>query len=199
MLLADAVTSVHYQKYPLITTHTMPKKLKIEDSDKTAFNSAMRGVKPLAPTQKIHWQPKPLPPKRQQQTIEEELPSFPFSDYENLDPVGSEDLLEFVRGGIQHKILRKLRQGQYNVEAILDLHGKTVEEARQTLSRFLWTCQDKGVRHALVIHGKGRSGGRPILKNKLNHWLRQTEEVIAFCSATGKDGRGGALYVLLRR
>ena len=38
-----------------------------------------------------------------------------------------------------------------------------------------------------------------ILKNKLNNWLRQVDEIIAFCSAVAKDGGQGALYLLLRR
>lgn len=130
---------------------------------------------------------------------EEDVPSLPLSDHENLQPVGSEDTLLFSRPGLQHKILRKLRGGQYNVDAILDLHRKTVEEAREALSHFLLACQKKQICHVLIIHGKGHGSGRPILKNKLNHWLRQTEHVLAFCSATAKDGRSGAVYVLLRR
>ena len=81
----------------------------------------------------------------------------------------------------------------------MDLHGKTVEESKIALSRFLMQCQAKGIRHVLIIHGKGHKMGKPILKNKLNHWLRQIDDVLAFCSATAKEGRSGALYVLLRR
>jgi DNA-nicking Smr family endonuclease len=33
----------------------------------------------------------------------------------------------------------------------------------------------------------------------VNVWLRQREEVLAFCSARSVDGGTGALYVLLRR
>jgi len=38
----------------------------------------------------------------------------------------------------------------------------------------------------------------PVLKNDLNFWLRQHQEVQAFCSATQKDGGAGAVFVLLR-
>ena len=132
--------------------------------------------------------------------IENELlEPIPFSDYESLPRVGSEDILNFARSGVQYKMLRKLRQGQYNVDAILDLHGKTVEEARELLGTFLVHCQLQELRHILIIHGKGRQANKPVLKNKLNHWLRQTDHVLAFCSATPQDGSGGALYVLLRR
>lgn len=39
---------------------------------------------------------------------------------------------------------------------ILDLHGKTVEEARQEIDYFLSDLVTKGVRIGKVIHGKGK-------------------------------------------
>ncbi len=177
----------------------MAKKPHISEDDKAAFDEATRGVKRISYSKIVSKQP--TPPKRRIQpgTNESDSNQFEFSDYEKLALVGSEDLLEFSRPGIQHKILRKMRTGQYNVESILDLHGQHVEQARQTLGQFLMHCQLQGIRHVLIIHGKGIGMGKPILKNKLNHWLRQTDEVLAFCSASAKAGRGGALYVLLRR
>jgi DNA-nicking Smr family endonuclease len=37
-----------------------------------------------------------------------------------------------------------------------------------------------------------------VLKQKLNLWLRQREEVLAFTSAPRHDGGTGAAYILLR-
>jgi DNA-nicking Smr family endonuclease len=82
---------------------------------------------------------------------------------------------------------------------VLDLHGKTSAEAREFLGEFLLQCQHENVRHVLIIHGKGKDSAIPVLKNKLNNWLRQTEQVIAFCTATPRHGGSGALYLLLRR
>ncbi len=177
----------------------MAKKSDLSDDDKATFREAMRGVKRLSHTKRIT-----PPPKKEyfrQPPIEPDNndDDFIFSDYEKLDPVASEDLIQYTCGGLQHKIIRNLRQGQYNIEAILDLHGMTVNEAKNSLSQFLASCKHKGVRHVLMIHGKGRGNSKPILKNKLNHWLRQTHDVLAFCSAMTKDGGSGALYVLLRR
>lgn len=39
----------------------------------------------------------------------------------------------------------------------------------------------------------------PVLKGKVNVWLRQKGEVMAFCTAIPRDGGTGAVYVLLRR
>lgn len=177
-----------------------PKAPHLSEDDKNAFRDAMRGVKPLTHTKVQFTQTPPVAKRRKRPIDDKESPAgFEFSDHENLPSVSSDELLEFTRPGVQYKMLRKLRLGQYNVEAILDLHGKTVEQARQELSTFLLRCEQRALRHVLIIHGKGRFTSQPVLKNKLNHWLRQTEQVLAFCSATAINGSSGALYVLLRR
>ena len=111
------------------------------------------------------------------------------------------DELWYVRPGIQHKVLRKLKRGQFSIGDALDLHGKTAAEAHEALSEFLADCRTRGVRGVRIIHGKGlRSpGGKPVLKGKIDTWLRRRDEVIAFCSARPIDGGTGAIYVLLRR
>lgn len=176
----------------------MRKKTHISDQDQTLFRDAMRGIKPIKHTKlTLDTPPSQIPPKRKPKEVEpDELEEF--SDFENLSPVGSNTILQFSRPGVQHKILRNLRNGKYNVEVTLDLHGKTVIEARELLSLFLFECKKNGIRHVLIIHGKGREIKKPILKNKLNHWLRQAEQVLAFCSATSKNGSSGAMYVLLK-
>lgn len=176
----------------------MVKKDDINETDKALFREAMRGVQAITQTKKlIHPHLPPARPKPKSQ-IEAEYPPSPLSDYEKLDLVDSDDYLEFNRSGISHKVLRKMRLGQYNVEAVLDLHGMTVAEANESLHRFILQCKQAKKQHVLMIHGKGRGKAKPILKNKLNHWLRQLEQVLAFCSASAKDGCSGALYVLLK-
>src|SRR3990167_2052692 len=177
-----------------------PKKPALTPEDLLILDKAMRGVKPLRHT-KTALSPKTLLTPAQKIKIAKipDEPVFEFSHDEHLPTVTSDEMLEFARSGIQHKKLRKLRRGQYNMDATLDLHGKTVVKARESLSQFLLECKLRGLRYVLIIHGKGRSIHQPILKNKLNHWLRQTEQVLAFCSAAPKDGKSGAVYVLLRR
>jgi DNA-nicking Smr family endonuclease len=176
----------------------MPNNIDIDDTDKKLFRDAMRGVKPIAKSKKIAPVPSPPPYKRRKRISYAEPVFAPLSDYETLEPINSEDLVEFKQTSVQNKVLRKLRAGQYNIEAILDLHGMTVDEAKESLYGFLLQCQKRGLSHVLVVHGKGRVSGHPILKNKLNHWLRQLDQVLAFCSAKAKDGRSGAMYVLLK-
>jgi DNA-nicking Smr family endonuclease len=178
----------------------MIKKIVVTEADQALFREAMRGVSPLPKTkQKVTYTPPVVNNISKKKLIEtDNTPASSFSDHEYLPPLSSEDLIEYNRTGISHKTLRKLRAGQYNVDAILDLHGMTVDEARESLHQFLLRCQQKSAHLVLIIHGKGRNSSNPILKNKLNHWLRQIEQVLAFCSASAKDGRSGAMYVLLK-
>jgi DNA-nicking Smr family endonuclease len=108
--------------------------------------------------------------------------------------------MSYVATGMQQRVLRRLRQGRFGVDAEVDLHGHTVDQAKVLLERFLRTCLQDECRCVLVIHGKGyrSEGDRPILKNQINLWLRQHPRVSAFCTSRPMDGGTGAVYVLLR-
>lgn len=177
---------------------TKKSKKQTDHSADDSFRIAMRGVKRLPQTKKppVILKPTPFTKAKTIKPIEED---YGFSDFDTLPLVESDDYLFYAKSGVQDKTLRNLRLGHYNIEAILDLHGKTVTEARDALGIFLLQCQRRKLRHVLIVHGKGRGSSKPILKNKLNHWLRQTNDIVAFCSATPKFGRQGALFVLLRR
>ena len=102
--------------------------------------------------------------------------------------------------GLQHKVLKKLRQGKNTIEHALDLHGLTVEQARRELVEFLGECEAANVRYAIIVHGKGyRSKDKPVIKPMVNRWLRAADNVLAFHSAQAKDGGTGAVYVLLKK
>ena len=77
----------------------------------------------------------------------------------------------------------------------------TVSEARPALARFLAECQTGLVRCVRIVHGKGHRSPhkRPVLKGKLDAWLKTRDEVLAYCSAPVSDGGTGAVYVLLKR
>lgn len=131
---------------------------------------------------------------------QEVMQSLLSDEYDPADIETGEELL-YVRPGLQHNVIRKLRRGSYAIEAELDLHRRTVPEAREALDAFLRSAQAAGKRCVRVIHGKGKSseGKMPVLKGKVNVWLRQKDEVMAFCSAIPRDGGASAAYVLLKR
>ena len=59
----------------------------------------------------------------------------------------------------------------------------------------------RGQRCLRVVHGKGHGspGRQPVLKAKVQRWLAQCGEVLAFTQASGPQGGAGALIVLLDR
>ncbi|SMF93626.1 DNA-nicking endonuclease, Smr domain [Methylomagnum ishizawai] len=118
-----------------------------------------------------------------------------------VEPLHPEAILSFKRGGIQNGVFRRLQRGGYDIEAMLDLHGLNVEQARHEVHRFIQDCLRHDVRLALISHGKGRNNKeqRPVLKSFLARWLPMFPEVMAFHSAQRYHGGAGALYLLLRK
>jgi len=109
--------------------------------------------------------------------------------------------LSFARPSVGRRNFRKLARGNFSVQSEIDLHGLTVAEARTVLSDFIENSVDQGHRCVRVIHGKGLGSGDrgPILKAKVDNWLRKWDAVLAFISARQVDGGTGAVYVLLRK
>jgi DNA-nicking Smr family endonuclease len=126
---------------------------------------------------------------------ENQLPTV-FVDY-----VHPEATISFKRDGIQDGVFRRLQKGAYAIEAMLDLHGLTVEQARHEVHRFIHDCLHYDVRSALISHGKGRNNKeqKPLLKSFLARWLPMFPEVMAYHSAQKWHGGAGAVYVLLRK
>jgi DNA-nicking Smr family endonuclease len=114
--------------------------------------------------------------------------------------IGAGESLYFARPGLQQRLLQRLRRGQLPSEAELDLHGLTATEAHFAITRFLSDCGEQGIRSVRIIHGKGYGSREraPVLKSRLNHWLRERPEVLAFCSSRPDQGGTGAVNVLLR-
>ncbi|HHH36145.1 MAG TPA: DNA mismatch repair protein MutS [Gammaproteobacteria bacterium] len=147
--------------------------------------------------------PRRRPPPRplQRQADERRVMADLLSDHYDPAEVETGEELLYARPGVQRSLLRRLRRGQFAVRAELDLHGMTVPMAREALQDFLRECAARDLRCVRIIHGKGRRspGRRPVLKGRLDVWLRQWDGVLAYCSARPVDGGSGALYVLLRR
>jgi DNA-nicking Smr family endonuclease len=117
------------------------------------------------------------------------------------------DSTEYVEGavvGLDPRILRRLRRGEFAYQAMIDLHGMSAAAARVEVERFLTGALAGGHRAVLIVHGRGRNSkdNVPVLKERLKSWLargRIGRGILAFTSARPADGGTGALYVLLRR
>ena len=185
----------------------MTNKGSISDEDREYFRSQIGDIKRINDDRvDLKTTQPPVPRKRLYENIHQQVSyrTDQFSDHfqhpDTDDSVESGDSLFFARHGIQRKTIRKLKRGQLRCQQTLDLHGMTIAEARQVLSEFIDLCQTERIKNICVIHGKGfrSSGMQPVLKNRVNNWLRQHDTVMAFCSARPADGGTGALYVLLR-
>jgi DNA-nicking Smr family endonuclease len=93
-----------------------------------------------------------------------------------------------------------LRKGGWTIQGEIDLHGLRRDEAREALAAFLRDAIRRGWRCVRVVHGKGLGspGKTPVLKGKVQGWLMQKDEVLAFVQARGDEGGAGAVVVLLR-
>ena len=109
--------------------------------------------------------------------------------------------LRFQRASVSRVRMRELRRGKCFRQDEIDLHGCTIVQARAELREFIVYAQRRGLSCVRVVHGKGRRSGQrgPVIKSGVNTWLRQWDEVLAFCSALPSDGGTGAVYVLLQR
>ncbi len=185
--------------------------------DDSLFSQAMGDVKPLkkAGRQIIKKDPDSRlarDARRQAAVAETEVEANHLSagDVPLLDPYYA---LEFRRDGVQKGVFRKLKQGRYQQDGRLDLHRMTVDRARREVFDFIRESIRYNLRTVIIIHGKGShdklAGDASVnrnpnervalLKSYLNHWLREMDEVQAFCSARPQHGGVGAVYVMLAK
>lgn len=179
----------------------MTKPFTLDARDRDLFRQTVGPIKPIRCDRIEPRLSRPQPIPRFTQADEQQVLADMVSDYFEPAELDTGEELYYRRDGVQQTVLRKLRRGQFQVGATLDLHGMTVVVAREALAAFFQRTRRDGVSCVRIIHGKG-NGSRhrgPVLKLKINHWLRQRDEVLAFCSARRVDGGTGALYVLLRR
>ncbi|MFZ1498883.1 MAG: Smr/MutS family protein, partial [Giesbergeria sp.] len=111
----------------------------------------------------------------------------------------TDDQLSFRRPGIGTDVTARLRAGHWSIQRQLDLHGLRVDDAREALGEFIRHAHKAGLRCVRVVHGKGLGspGKTPVLKGRVQRWLAQKNEVLAFVQARPAEGGAGALVVLL--
>lgn len=176
------------------------KKKDNPDKDIELFRREMNNVQRLKNNKIRPYREKPRPVPRQTELSEQQVLSDMMSDEYSHDELETGEELFFARTGLQSRVVRKLKRGQFRLEGELDLHGLNVAAARQAIESFLRLCQEQDRRCVRIIHGKGLSSKHkgPVLKQMVNRWLPQRKEVLAFASTLPSHGGTGAIYVLLR-
>ena len=169
------------------------------------FKEAMEGVTPISRDRYVEriFQIKPVEGSRQKEDDEA------LEKLKNLVRYGIgfnvSDTSEYIEGtgyNVHPEIARRLHQGDFSIQAFVDLHGLIVEDAKEVFEKFLKWAVTHGKTGVLIVHGRGLSSpSEPILKNKVIEWLTRgpwRKWVVAYSSARRCDGGAGATYVLLR-
>lgn len=112
--------------------------------------------------------------------------------------------------GLDRNTEQRLKRGKLPIEARLDLHGMSRDNAHEAVINFIASAHNQGKRCVLIITGKGsRKDADPfaatkpgILKKSLPDWLFSAPlqgKVLRYVAAQPQHGGGGAFYVLIRR
>ncbi len=178
----------------------------LKDEDLALWKHVTRDARPLAKREPPPARPaasEAPPAKAEPEAKKQTRPARPRAR-PVTPPPRAEPALEHGRAaGVDRRRSERLRRGRLPVEARLDLHGDTQDQAHAALDRFLGESQARGLRCVLVITGKGtttEAGG--VLRAQVPRWLNEPgnrARVLAFDYAQPKHGGLGALYVLLRR
>jgi len=186
----------------MFTAHHSLKDTTVTDEDKEAFQKAMSGAKPLKADDRVPtFKPKPRPRARFRRADESAVLAESLENDINTIEHHSGGALRFQRQHVGRRTMRKLSRGGYSVQAEIDLHGMTLDEAKPRLRDFIQYNAEQNRLCVRVVHGKGLGSGErgPVLKSAVNFWLRRWGNVIAFVSTRQVDGGTGAIYVLLQR
>jgi len=87
------------------------------------------------------------------------------------------------------------------VGAVLDLHGSGKIDAYGMVRDFILQSRARGMRHVLIITGKGRTS-EGVLRANLPHWLNEPglrPSIAAIAQGSANRGGSGVFHVLLKR
>jgi len=98
------------------------------------------------------------------------------------------------------QVPRQEKRADLPVQAKLDVHGKTAEEARRLVRQFIDASAREGKEKVLIIHGKGlHSDGPAVLPLVVREELERHPRAGRMEKASIRDGGSGALIVYVRR
>lgn len=173
-------------------------------ADINLFRQAMKTVTPIQSNQHVMTATIPLATaqmlheRRQHATGTNPLPAITVSDHYAAAHTDQDDR-RFIRSPHAGDILKGLKRGKWPIQASLDLHGATLDQARARLDQFLQSCLEHQVRSVRIVHGKGYGSrdAKPVLKDVVRRWLTQLSAVAAYIECLEADGGAGAVHVLL--
>ncbi len=115
--------------------------------------------------------------------------------------------------GLDRRNAERLRRGERDPDARIDLHGMTADRAHRALDRRIGEALARGERLVLVITGKGGKNrntdhapfmreGEGVLRQQAPRWLRSgphAAHLVGIYQAHLRHGGAGAFYVYLKK
>lgn len=181
----------------LISDTKLTKKNKIHSFDLNAWLEEVENVQPLDRSKIAVDGPKKL--KSNLKLNEEKRVYNDYKPLKEFNPLKAND-----KSDIDANTRKRMDRGNLEIEAVLDLHNKNLENAFLALLNFINQSYNEAKRLLLVITGKGNKSmnSSSLIKNEIVFWFNDTSirgKIVRFSQAHKKHGGGGAFYVLLKR
>jgi len=205
----DLKTSLKNRAFPLPKRHptraTDHDEKQNPELEEELFKKAMEGVAPISRdncVERIFQTELPESSNRQAdaETLEKLADLVKYGKGFNV--ADTPEYIEGTNDRVHPTVTKRLHQGEYSIQAFVDLHGLLAEDAKEVFEKFLKWAVTTGKTGVLIVHGRGLSSpSEPVLKKKVVEWLTHgpwRKWVAAYCSARICDGGAGATYVLLR-
>lgn len=177
---------------------------KFEIDEENVFFEAMKGVRKISTDRKrISGRTRRdyrgfSAEKEEKRRLEETLRDDHVFSVTNLP-----EYMEGYAEDMNPLIMDKLKDGEFSIERVLDLHGYSSSASRILFERFIRDAVKSGLQCVKVIHGRGlKSKNDPVLKEKVKLWIIKAMHrkwILAFSSSPMRGGGPGATNILLRR
>ncbi len=215
--LADLVKKVQKKKErkkKAVKASLSKEKSQRDKSDRELFLEAMKGVRPLNDKEEADFDLYEIESgegkcekvsTKEARDLKEGIREL-AAVIRGERPLPVEKIPEYMDGpcfNMDRGLVRKLRRGQFAIQAYCELHGLRADEALQVMDGFMSDALMNNRRAIAFIHGRGKSSpGEPVLKGLVKDFLnrgRFRRYVLAYSSAPSWDGGPGVTYVLLRK
>ncbi len=169
---------------------------RLRGDEHELWKGVTQSIKPLHPRSASASEPIATPARKASPATKPAAPISPSAPKAASSP---------ALAPLGRRMKQRLARGTEEIDARLDLHGRTQAQAHSALLNFLRTAQARGARNLLVITGKGTrefAGERGVLKRQVPMWLRLPEFralIVGFEEAHVGHGGEGALYVRVRK
>lgn len=82
-------------------------------------------------------------------------------------------------------------------KTILDLHGKTIQEAFESTNAFIKKARRAGLKEITIITGRGTTG-KALIKNEFEGWL-ENPKISPHIRTHQWQSKGGAIKITLKK